>query len=55
MLRSPAFKMTTYFTNVAGTTASRIKPMYYMDDFNWSGVGSLYEKQVLILNNVKNF
>ena len=50
MFLNPSFKMTTSFGNtpiLARTTASTRK------DFKSSGIESLYEKQCLILNEVK--
>ena len=52
MLLSSSFKMTTSFTNIVKTTASTGN-LYTKDDFKSSGLGFLFEKSVLILNEVE--
>ena len=53
MFLNPSFKMATSFTNLARTTASTSKNLYTRKDFKSSGIGSLYEKYFLILNELK--
>ena len=49
---NPSFKMKTSFANVAITTVST-RNLYTTKNFKSSGMGSLYEKQFLILNELK--
>ena len=52
MLPNPTFKMTTSFANIARTAASASK--YILEKiFKSLGIGSLYEKEFLILNELK--
>ena len=52
MFLNPSFKMTTSFTNIARTAATQVN-LYTRKDFKSSGIGSLYEKEFLILNELK--
>ena len=52
MFLNPSFKMMTTFTNVATTTLAQVN-LYARKDFKSSGIESLYEKQLLILNELK--
>ena len=49
---NPSFKMKTSFANVAITTVST-RNLYTTKNFKSSGMRSLYEKQFLILNELK--
>ena len=52
MLLNPNFKMTITFANRARTTLPQMN-LYTTKDFKSSGIGSLYEKQLLIFNELK--
>ena len=52
MFLNPSFKMTTGFANIARTRATTNK-FISRKDFKSLGIGSLYEKSFLILNEVK--
>ena len=49
---NPSFKMMTNFANIVRTTPSTSK-LNTMKDYKSSGTGSLYEKKILILNELK--
>ena len=49
---NPSFKMMTNFTNIVRTTPSTSK-LNTRKDYKSSGTGSLYEKNFLILNELK--
>ena len=51
MLPNPSFKMTISFANIARTTAQ--VNLYTRKGFKLLGNGSLYEKNFLILNEIK--
>ena len=53
MLLNPSFKMTTGVANISRSTATTSKFLYTKKDFKSSWIGSLYEKQFLISNEVK--
>ena len=53
MLLNPSFKMMTSFTNIARTTQLAQVNLYTRKDFKSLGVGSLYEKCFLPLNELK--
>ena len=52
MFVNPSFKMKISFVNIARTTASTSE-LYTRKDFQSSGIGSIYEKYLLILNELK--
>ena len=52
MLLNPSFKMTADFANIARTTASTNK-FKYQENFKSQGFGFFYEKESLILNELK--
>ena len=52
MFLNPSFKMTTSFANIARTTP-RTSKFIYKESFKPLGIGSSYEKQFLILNELK--
>ena len=49
---NPSFKMMTNFANIVRTTPSTSK-LNTRKDYKSSGTGSLYEKKILILNELK--
>ena len=49
MILNPSFKMTTSFTNIQLAQVN----LHTRKDFKSLGIGSLYEKQFLILNELK--
>ena len=52
MFLNPSFKMTS-FANIARTAASTSKFIYTRKYFTSSGIGFIYEKKNLILNELK--
>ena len=53
MLLNPSFKMTSSFANIARTQLTQVN-LYRRKYFKSLGIGSLHEKQFLILNELKS-